>query len=848
MKRFAWLSFCLIGNVLAAGETITDGSLGAKVNLGSGSFEVSQNLGTTVGNNLFHSFSQFNINTDQTATFTGASNLQNIITRVTGGEVSNIDGLLKSAGKADFYFINPAGIIFGKNAAFDITGSINISTADYLKLGENGLFKASNSTNSQLSIVDPTHFGFLGSAETHNGLLTIQAQLNSHSDEELNFVAGNMAIKDGSQLISKTGEVRLIAVQNPHLIDIEELPIELSNSLHGGTIYIENNQVKNSIDTSGDGGGEIEIWGGDVTFNKANSNASNTGTLPVSNRENVNIIANRLTLNDSIIAFDSFDTGNGGNVSIKANQLRVDGQGDYAEISSESKGAGNAGDIAIESQDVVIAAGGEISANATGNGNAGNIQLNAKFLTIDGTGEALTRISSQTSGKGNAGDVVIEVENIDVKNGGKISSDTLPISTEVAQEFPVGNDLTHQKGKAGIVSINAKQLTLSNGAKISSDSLTDGEAGTVQINAENLIIDGKGQYTEISSEAQHSGKGGEISVIAKNLTVLDYGQIASDSIAQGKAGDVTVHAQNLIIDGKNHEMQTGISSDTSSVGAAGNVSVFANQLTLKNNATISSKSVGADSSGQTGAVKISVLDNLFLKNSKISMESEGLVDFSTHEIVANPISVSAKSIFLDNSSITTQATGNTESGNISVDFSTLTANHSFIQTDAQSNNGGSIFLTGNQWADFKNSGLLTTVHTANGNGGDINANISLLILETGVIQANAESGNGGNIHLNIDALIPSENLLIKGGQKLTWQADKFGFNLIQAASNSGMDGNIYSSAPQLNLSGVIANFGQPHFESMTIKQDFCDSSSGSSLTQVGNGGLRRRISDLRHFF
>ena len=80
-------------------QIVTDGSVGPKVSLRGGEIKIGADLGTRRGDNLFHSFEKFGIATGQTATFTGPGAIRNVISRVTGGEVSNIDGKLASRGR-----------------------------------------------------------------------------------------------------------------------------------------------------------------------------------------------------------------------------------------------------------------------------------------------------------------------------------------------------------------------------------------------------------------------------------------------------------------------------------------------------------------------------------------------------------------------------------------------------------------------------------------------------------------------------------------------------------------------------------------------------------------------------
>ena len=86
--------------------------------------------GEKVGNNLFHSFKEFSILEGTEAIFENGIDIQNIFTRITGNEISSIDGLLQTAGRANFFLINPNGIVFGENAVIDIGGSFIATTAN----------------------------------------------------------------------------------------------------------------------------------------------------------------------------------------------------------------------------------------------------------------------------------------------------------------------------------------------------------------------------------------------------------------------------------------------------------------------------------------------------------------------------------------------------------------------------------------------------------------------------------------------------------------------------------------------------------------------------------------------
>ncbi len=270
----------------------------------------------------------------------------------------------------------------------------------------------------------------------------------------------------------------------------------------------------------------------------------------------------------------------------------------------------------------------------------------------------------------------------------------------------------------------------------------------------------------------------------------------------------------LAIDGKNSTMRTGIYSS----------------------------SWIEDSSGKTGVINIASKDNISLTNKaeiNIQNEAVNLLDKSS-----GAIKIETKQLDMIDSNITTESKGGVPAGEVRVDvLKNIKMQNSFINSTADKGDGGEIVVNSNELISLKNSGFKTTVNGEDSNGGDISVKAEMLVMDTGLIQANAVSGNGGNINLALQALIPSENSLIKGGESIDW--NKSPSNIIQAASQSGVSGTVNNSAPQMNLSGVLANIGNNNFDNRLVSQDYCATNKGSSLSKKGKGGLPLRSLSLR---
>src|SRR5262245_51135698 len=240
---------------------VRDGTLGSAPagvvppgpdDLGQADYLIRADLGEQHGGNLFHSFRFFSIGTGERATFTneGATNpgaIENVISRVTGGQASQIDGMLHSTiPGAGVWLMNPSGVVFGAGAQVDVPGSFHASTADYVDFGEGDLvrFYAKDSPGrpSVLATAPPAAFGFL--PESHAASLAVdRSRLEVPEGETLELVGGDLSLT-GAELLAPGGHAGLEAqggvALSDSLVDVgREVDTPGTISIRGGQIVIE---------------------------------------------------------------------------------------------------------------------------------------------------------------------------------------------------------------------------------------------------------------------------------------------------------------------------------------------------------------------------------------------------------------------------------------------------------------------------------------------------------------------------------------------------------------------------------------------------------------------------------
>ncbi len=189
--------------------------------------------GATRGANLFHSFSDFNVGQGRGVYFANPAGIENILTRVTGNNASNILGRLGVLGGANLFLLNPNGIVFGQNASLDIQGSFLATTAGRIQLGDSGYFSAAEPQTSSLLSVSPGALFFNAVANQPTSIIN-QGILST--GKHLTLRADNLDLQ--GQLISG-GDLTLQAQDTVRVRDSVTTPF-LAHS--GGNLTIVGNQ------------------------------------------------------------------------------------------------------------------------------------------------------------------------------------------------------------------------------------------------------------------------------------------------------------------------------------------------------------------------------------------------------------------------------------------------------------------------------------------------------------------------------------------------------------------------------------------------------------------------------
>ncbi|MFB2937868.1 filamentous hemagglutinin N-terminal domain-containing protein [Aerosakkonemataceae cyanobacterium BLCC-F154] len=609
--------------------------------------------GVTNGKNLFHSFQEFSLNAGSEAFFNNSVDVQNIFSRVTGKNISQIDGLIRANGTANLFFINPNGIIFGPNAQLNIGGSFVASTANSIRFEDGSIFSATNpnTTTSLLTVNVP-----------------IGLQFGSNSPGKIEVQGSNLAVQTGQTLALVGGDLTISGSTNPQatgltaggiplvlnqgnfvpttpggrieLGSVTQGEVSFSNSDRGlvfdylnaqsfGDIQLLNNA---RVDTSGTGGGEIQIQARNLRLSEGSRLSSFTlgdlpgGAIAVNTSESVEIVGTggyeenvlkfvtgTVTLSDLINGFFTLTFGAGKAGDIKINTPNFLAQnGSYIAASTFG---GEGGNITIDTSDVLQLSAAFIATGTGVNavGDAGEITINTRRFFAENNG----LITTSSFGVGKGGNLTLNAsESIEISSGNPIPLS--PTARAFGGVFTSGLGM----GDAGELRINTKQLTLRSGAALAASSFAQGQGGDIIIKATEFVeLEGNSADGQLLSaitsvtEPGSLGRGGNLTIETDRLILRDGGRVSIRSRGTGDAGNLIVQANSVLM---NNE---GGLEGTSASGEGGNITVRSRTLQMRNNSFISATAGTEGGSGNGGNINIDTNTLVALENSDITANS-----------------------------------------------------------------------------------------------------------------------------------------------------------------------------------------------------------------------------------
>jgi filamentous hemagglutinin family protein len=780
--------------------------------------------GTQAGSNLFHSFKDFSVPTGSEGFFNNGVDIANIISRVTGGLGSSIDGLIRANGTANLFLINPNGIVFGPNARLNIGGSFIGSTASSLKFADGTEFSATNpgatplltisvplglqfgSNPKEIEVKGPGHeFSYEKDIiEYSNGsktrepaplLNTSVVGLNVEVGKTLALVGGNVSIS-GGVLKSPAGRIEIGSVGSNQAVSL--VPIEQGWKLgyEAGTSFADIRfSGKSFIGATGDNGGAIAVAGRNI--NISSESIVRSDTVGNSNGQQISILGDAIAVDRSTIGANTSSSGNSGQIKLEANNITFKNNGGAG---TQATASGKAGDITLIAKNSFVASNQSgLGSKTLGAGNGGVINVEANSVRLEeGSGFGATSFSNGGVGEINikVGDLVIRNSGIGNEsssgsNGGKINIDANSFQLENAGISSItGKDST---GNGGEININVAGSFALNSSNINANSSGTGNAGTISITAQNVEME-KGI---IQSNTDNSGKSGNISINATDsFRVVDAG-ITANSSGTGNAGTVSISAKNdLQIE------RAGIESIASDSGKSGNISINATDSFGLSNGVIKANSYGtgdagtisitaknvqiepgginsiASNSGRSGNIFINATDSFGLSNGGvITANSYGTGDAGT-------ISITAKNVQIEESAevnSNTQNIGKAGEINFNVADSFDLKSASINTNTSGEANGGKIYISAKK-LQMQDASIRSNASNT-GRGGDIDLQIGNLLLlrrqdtQSSISTTATGSGNGGNITINVPngfiVTVPNENSDITanafsgGGGKIT---------------------------------------------------------------------------------
>jgi filamentous hemagglutinin family protein len=618
----------------SAGAVSTDGTVGGGRKPARPA--VTPDLGRQVGPNLFHSFGKLDLAAGEAAVFSGPASVTRVFARVTGGTPSSIDGTLRcTIPAADFYLMNPAGVVFGPNAALDVKGSFAVTTADHLRLADGGRVDARNPAASVLTSAPPAAFGFLGpAAGGGGGGVTVDRGKLAVGDGRGLAIVGGAVTLTGASLAAPAGRIDLLAsaASGEWAVDATAAsgaPAGAAGPATGTFAGPLGRLMVTDAVVSADGpqGGRVVVRAQDVMFDRSAVSAATGGGASGGTAAGFGIdLAARGGV--TIVGGSTVSTGTAGAATGGAIALDVAGRLtvlDGSVVRSDTAGAGAAGPIRVSAGAVVLQGEG-----------APQDPASLAAAAPEGSRNSGLATRSLPAASGPGGDISVSANRVDVLGGAKISANTFGAgaggliavsAADVVLDAAGDNDRNETTGifsgvkrpaadvaptgAGGSVSVTAQRVEVLHGAQIDASTEAVGNSGNVTLTADRLHMDGTGTpfvtgidtSAPVESSAGPPGVGGNVGVarilVNGDVDISNGAIVNAATFGPGRGGKIDIQARRVLLDGGGQALFTGLFSST--VGAAGgpggNIVIATGTLRVTNGALVTASTLSGSPGG-----------------------------------------------------------------------------------------------------------------------------------------------------------------------------------------------------------------------------------------------------------
>ena len=463
-------------------QVVPDSSLGSESSIVTPNVTVRDAIadliegGAIRGDNLFQSFSEFNIAEGSRVFFANPDGINNIFTRVTGGNTSNILGTLGVDGNANLFLLNPQGILFGANSSLDLRGSFLATTAESYLFNNGFAYSALNPAQPPLLTIDipiGLQFGSSPAPITNQSVFAPNPQttvgLEVPTEQTISLIGGDVDLAGGF-ITTESGNIEIGAVAPNSRVDLVANARGWQSEFSGVTTFQDITLTQaGEIQGGNSGGSNITLTGRNISLGQ-DLEAVNSVGVEIADFFTLADLPNLATLPTTSVRVTATNQNNAtpSSVAIAASEtFSIINGGD---IAIDTFGSGDSGTLDINANTIIFFGGGFAAGTTTGSsGNAGNVNFTANNLSIQNGGGGIN-----TNGSGNGGQIILNIaENVNFRSGG------------------FGAD-ANGVGNGGLIEINASNLTLVSSG-LGADSNSSGEGGTIDINlANNLVINDGG--------------------------------------------------------------------------------------------------------------------------------------------------------------------------------------------------------------------------------------------------------------------------------------------------------------------------------------------------------------------